>query len=398
MLSWNVEFDGRAVRRLEGASKAVLTLGSYRRRVNLLLAAFTTLFAACHPPRIAPAVPAGQWSALLGNSSRSAYASEAISAAPKIIWNKGIDRGFAEPLEVHGSLLLATSTGRAIVTMDAESGMRYWSRRFSGPIAGTALRRDSVVFVATGDRENRVQAISLTRGRGMWSRRVGAIRVEPLLLDSMLVVVNEAGEAQALRTRDGSAVWHTRLGAPPATSPVHANGAVFVASERDTLVRLDARTGDVLARVALPATPSAPPLVLGGALILPFDTGDIIAVGTAPPNSVLWRVSIPSPVNAAPVAHGDTVFVLTRDAQVWRLDPAGHATSIATLGGAASGSLTMAGDRLVVGRLDGMLFLLDLEGQVLWQNDLGDSVVAPVAVHNGVMFVPLLHGHVVRLQ
>ena len=66
--------------------------------------------------------------------------------------------------------------------------------------------------------------------------------------------------------------------------------------------------------------------------------------------------------------------------------------------GAASGSLTAIGRRLVVGRLDGALFVLDETGGVLWRTDLEDSVIAPVATHAGVMFVPLLRGTLVRLQ
>jgi hypothetical protein len=92
------------------------------------------------------------------------------------------------------------------------------------------------------------------------------------------------------------------------------------------------------------------------------------------------------------------MFVLTRDAGVWQISQSGAAHRIAGLGGAATGALTAIRDRLLVGRLDGVLFLLDLDGNTLWQHDFEDSIVAPVAVRDGNLFVALLRGDLIKLQ
>ena len=90
---------------------------------------------------------------------------------------------------------------------------------------------------------------------------------------------------------------------------------------------------------------------------------------------------------------------MLQNASVWRITDAGRdVRRIAALGGAATGSLTLARDRLLVGRLDGALFLLDVDGDIIWRMDLDDSIVASVSVHGGAVFVPLMHGDVVKLQ
>jgi outer membrane protein assembly factor BamB len=357
------------------------------------------VLAGCAPPRTAPPARPGSWRGALGGADRSAFASARIGSTAEIDWRKGFGRGVAEGLQVTEPLLIATTTSRTVVTINAESGMQYWSRGFSGPIAGTALRQDSVLYVATGDRENRVYAITLARGRRIWSsRRIGTFRVEPLLLDGRLIAVSEAGTAFALSTSDGSILWPTPLGAAPAVPPLPHEGAILVATVRDTLYRISAAEGRVTGRLALPGTASAPGLVRDGRLVLPVHPAGVLTVDLD-----RWQVralaELPAVALAAPLpAEGGAALLLTRAGDVIRLDGDGEAVrTIARLGGAATGSFARLGDRLVAGRLDGALFLLDTEGATIWRQDFHDSITAPVAALEGVLFVPLLRGDIVRL-
>jgi outer membrane protein assembly factor BamB len=285
-----------------------------------------------------------------------------------------------------------------VVALDAETGMQYWSRRFNGPIAGTALRRNDLVYVVVGDRENRVHAINVRRGRGVWSRRVGTTRVEPLLHDSLLVLAQENGDVAALLASNGTQVWTQRIGASPAIAPVAANGQLFVASTRDTLYRMDAATGQVTARLALPSTPSAPALVSGSNLLLALHSADVVLIRAEDEPRVDWRVNVGAVVLAPIAAIGGAFLTLNRDADIHRMDASGTLTRIARLGGAASASFTAVGPNLLAGRLDGTVACLDTTGQTIWEQKSGDSVIAPVAASHGALFVPLLRGHIVRIR
>ena len=82
--------------------------------------------------------------------------------------------------------------------------------------------------------------------------------------------------------------------------------------------------------------------------------------------------------------------MLNRNAELWRVRVGARAgEKLASLDGAARASLAVTRDRLLVGRLDGKLFLLDMDGRVLWERDFEDSIVAPVTVANGALYVPL---------
>jgi outer membrane protein assembly factor BamB len=251
----------------------------------------TFALSACNPPRRLPNVPPGNWYGYLGGATRSAYNAETLAPSPQVAWQKGIGRGIAAPVQVHGDFVFAATTSRTLVVLDAGSGMQYWSRSFRSPLAGAPLKLGDRVYVGTGDRERKIHAIEITRGRGIWSREVGAVRVEPILVDSQIIVASDDGMVRALAIADGRVLWTARIRGAPAATPVSADGAVFVASTADTLYRVDAARGQVTARRALHGTVSAPPLVNGDQLVLPFQSGHLTAFALSSMDS-LWSADV----------------------------------------------------------------------------------------------------------
>lgn len=374
-------------------------LGACSRSVNSLLAAWCLAALACHPPRQLPGVPPGTWRTLLGDAGRSAYSAEMVPSTVGIVWRKSVGRGMTAALQVHGDVLVATTTGRTAVTLRAADGMQYWSYGFRSAVAGSVLKKDHRLIIATGDRDGRVHALEITRGRRLWSRPAGAVRVEPVLVQDRIVIVTEEGQVAALAESDGAEVWRVSVGAPPAIPPIASPRMVFVATLADSLFVLDADRGSVLARTLLPAAASAPALLRMDTLILPLQSGEVAAF-VLPALDMVWRVSLDGQRSlAAPVTTGDgAIALLTRNADLWRVESGGQATRIAALGGAATGSLTAAANGFVVGKLDGSLTHLDPTGDVVWRIQLGESIVAPVAIHDGSVYVPLFRGQVVKLQ
>ncbi len=374
-------------------------LGMRVRGVNSTLLFGVCLLIACRPARPLPGVPPGQWSSLLGDAHRSAYVAEVVPERVEIAWRRTVGPGITAALQVHGDVVLATTTARAAVTLRAADGAQYWRSGFSATIAGSVLKQGHRVIVATGDRDRRIHALEITQGRRLWSRDAGAVRVEPVLVDDRIVLANEAGWVAAFAQADGLNLWRVQVGAAPAAAPVVWDGRVVVATLRDSLFLIDAEDGRIAGRTRLSAPPSAPGLIRADTLIQPLSDGTVAGI-VLPSLAIAWRASLgTAPVLAAPVPLGEhAVALLTRDADVWRLDPGGRATRLARLGGGATGSLTAAANGLLVGRLDGTLFMLSHAGSVVWQTRFGASIVAPVAIASGSVYVALLSGDVVRLR
>ncbi|HEX6639911.1 MAG TPA: PQQ-binding-like beta-propeller repeat protein, partial [Thermoanaerobaculia bacterium] len=163
------------------------------------------------------------------------------------------------------------------------------------------------------------------------------------------------------------------------------------------LYRIEMRTGRVTDRMALPATPSATAAFDGRYLHLPLhDT--TYAVVDVRERRVVSRFDTRHPVRAVPLLDAaGAAYVLTEAATVLRILP-DSMELLAELGGAARASLALAANGLLVGRLDGALFFLDFDGNVVWRKDMDDSIDAPAAVYDGRVYVPMLRGELVALE
>ncbi|MBI4410439.1 MAG: PQQ-binding-like beta-propeller repeat protein [Gemmatimonadetes bacterium] len=339
------------------------------------------------------------WPTLLGNPQRAGYAAEAAPDSVEEVWRAEVGRGLVSPLVVEGPAVLAATANRLVVAISAEDGEHYWERRLDGAITGGMVRWRDRVFAAAEEREGRAYALALEDGDRLWHRVVGSTPVPPLLVGDVVFFGTEGGNIFALDVRKGEEAWKRRLSGAVRATPVPWHDRLLVATASDTLFVLDRDAGAVVGRMALPAGVAAAPALSGDTVVVPLFSGDAVAL-VLPELTQAWRAALGAPVLAAPVvAPNGAVYLLTRAADLWRVPPAGGtAEKIAALGGAARASLTLVRDRLLVGRLDGTLFLLRTDGSVVWRKDLEDSIVAPVTAHAGALYVPLLRGTIVKLQ
>ncbi|MEX0893293.1 MAG: PQQ-binding-like beta-propeller repeat protein [Gemmatimonadota bacterium] len=324
----------------------------------------------------------------------------AAPAAPVEAWRTDVGNGLEYGITVHGPVILATTTDRMLVAHAAADGRRFWGRRYGSPLVGAPVPVAGHVHFGTGYRDRKIHAVELELGRAGWERRTGEARTPVTVGSDDLYVGMEDGRVLALSLEDGTVRWERRLPDRAAWAPVLQGDQVIVATYHDTLYSLDAATGQVRGRLPLPGTPSAPPLVVEATLYLPLHPGVLAAVvlsGTQP--ALAWRAELADPVLAAPVRMpGGGLLLLDRAARLWTVDAAGSARQLVELGGAATGSLAAAAQGAVVGRLDGALFLVGADGVVRWRLELGDAIVSPVTVRADGLYVPLLHGEIVKFR
>jgi outer membrane protein assembly factor BamB len=394
-MAWNMDTPARG----RGRCK----VESARRGVNLLACALALwLVAACGRPVrgvpqrvLEPAYPT-----ILANAGRTGLGpGEVLRDELEEVWRTELGAGLHAPVIVSRGLILAATASRMVAALDAESGEHYWERRLDGPLPGGLVHDRSTLFVVSDTRTGRAYAMALHRGQRQWMRRVGGSSFPPLLVGDTLFVTNHARQVVALRTADGRDLWRARLGAAARSTPVAAGSWLLVSTVQDSLYLMARGTGRIEGRIGLPATVSAPPALRGDTVVLPLHSGELLALRVADLTE-LWRVQLDAPILAAPIAAPDgSWYALTRAATVWRVaaDGAG-AEPVIALGGAARASLTLARERLIVGRLDGTLYVIGLDGTIHWQRRYRDSIVAPATVADGAVYIPFLKGDLVKLR
>lgn len=218
------------------------------------------------------------------------------------------------------------ATGRVLWTVEATP-----DRLGVSGGAAPAVSGDTVVFpFISGE----LVAANVQTGAVLWTSyllgeragrayaRVSDITGDPVIMGRRVYAGNHSGETVAVDLGTGQTLWTAPKGA---LGPVAvAGGSVFLVSDRNDLVRLDADSGAQLWAVQLPLFVDERarrrqaihakygPVLAGGRLIVASDDG---ALRFFDPASGTQRATVPLPAGAAapPAIAGETLYIVTED-------------------------------------------------------------------------------------
>ena len=368
--------------------------------VNLRYALCAVVLAtACGPsPRPVAIGNAPAYEALLGDPRRALYENESIPLdTPRVEWDINAGSGMRGTLLLLDSTIVTATTNRQLLAYHRRSGRRHWDQRFGNAVTSTVLYQDRMVYVGTDESDGGLHALEITRGRERWKQKLGAVRFTPLLDNNVIYLGTDGGNVMAVSTDRGRQIWRVGLPAALAETLVDAGAHVIAITNNDSVFALRKSDGALVVSGHVPGTPSAAPALSGNTLIVPVQPHGIVGIN-ANTLAPVWGVDVTAPVLTAPVVTRDgAAYVAARDGSVYRIRD-GKAETIAQLGHALAGSLTLVRDHLLAGSYDGTLIAVTLDGKVVWKLKLNDSMVAPVAVGPDGIFVPLLRGGIVKLR
>lgn len=232
--------------------------------------------------------------------------------------------------------LAGPSTPTLLWSRDVGAGSGGNARITSGPVVDGGR-----VFAL--DAESGVTALDASSGAVIWRVDVspetesgdegfgGGLAVDA----GRLFAATGFGEVVALSAADGTQIWRQRVGAPIRSAPAVDAGRVVVVTRDNAGVAMDAATGEVQWRIlssqgGAGALRGASPAISGELVVLPFTSGELLAV-RASNGRRLWsdvlaggrrglaRASI-SDASGAPVIAGGAVFAANHSGQMVALE------------------------------------------------------------------------------
>lgn len=314
--------------------------------------------------------------------------------------NKAVSLPGARSVSTWGGVGGPAGNDSGHVALDGANGNRVWSTRAAEAGSGGMLRGDVRVFagpVAGGGRafvldpSGYVTAVSLSGGTS-WRVSVRPADIdEPattggVATDGSRVYVGTAyGKLMALDADSGGVVWEAKLPEPARGAPTVADGKVFVVTQANNVVAYSA--GDGAEAWSWRGVPemgnllsSANPAVSGGIVVVPFTSGELVALdsksGKPVWNDTLARasrnfaVSGLATIAASPVISDGNVYAtgvgsrtvalnLKSGARLWDVPFGSAHTPVA------------AGNAVFLVDLDDNLTALDRKtGDVLWATHL----------------------------
>jgi outer membrane protein assembly factor BamB len=255
-------------------------------------------------------------------------------------------------------------------------------------IGGGVLVVGDTVFAATSRPEGKVSALSGKNGRRLWHVRTGPVSAPLSLVDGTLVAETQRGEVVGLDPATGHIRWRRKLG-PARVAAVGVDSGTMVLATVDSLFRLVARDGKIVARAPSPGTVVSPWVAWPGALVAGTTDSLVVAVDRAS-LAPLWQVRLDAPVLTSPAVSGDTVFAATRRGSVYRITggPLPVADRLAELDWPVTAPVAVLDGRVLLGGADGTLRALRPDGTEAWRLQLRWPVeLGPQPLDDGLLAI-----------
>lgn len=286
----------------------------------------------------------------------------------------------------------------ALVQPHKFTGSLAWSRKFA-PIFSSAIAGLGMVYIASTD--GYLYALSQSSGAIAWRAEVGNYLTDstPALEGKTLFVATHGTRIEALNALTGASYWIFAITERIEAPPLVVGGRVLVAS-RTTLWTLNATDGSLLWKfhrgaVGWPST--GVPAVSGGTVYVGLGSDTHLWALNLTSGQIAWSFDTGDRITSAPLVSAGTVYVATWHGEIFALDRVlGDMLWVYTLNGktkqslvdGVGGSMALAGGQLYVGDYRGELICLDGEhGHLLWRFATGAQVLATPVVAAGLVYI-----------
>lgn len=311
----------------------------------------------------------------------------AVSTSGQVLWQRDIltDRansgeGTGGGLAVDGDVLFVSSGLGTLTALDVETGGTIWEQELEAIGVGRPTAFEGLVYVMAGDdtgwalekdsgriawqvsssetRTNvlggpapivtdglavfsfgsgEMQAVFRQGGLRRWDAsvlgerqgralaKVDDVTGRPIAKDGVIYAGNQSGRTVAVNAGSGAPIWTSPEGAIDTVLPVA--GSVFLISDRNELVRLNAEDGTRIWGTRLPNFVKDRPLrqsevfahhgpVLAGGRLLVASSDDTLRSFDPVSGGLTGRTEIPGGATTAPVVAGQTLYVVSRKGQL----------------------------------------------------------------------------------
>ena len=257
------------------------------------------------------------------------------------LWRRRLSNPIRAAPTARGGRLFVVTLSNELVALDAASGRILWSHEEVAEPAGLAGGASPAVdggIVVAPFSSGAIVALRAANGREVWSDRLVAlrrtdpvsslahVRAMPVIDRGRVLGVSNSGRTVAIDLRTGRRLWEQRVGGTH-TAWV-AGEFVYLVSNDNHLACLSRRDGRVRWVRALPQFEDeedrtgpihwSGPVLVSDRLLIASSTGEVWSVSpyTGEP---LGRVEVPDAVFIAPAVAGETVLLLTEDAELLAL-------------------------------------------------------------------------------
>ena len=291
-------------------------------------------------PVVMPAATVNQEWPQAGATASKSYGNLALGAAPAKAWTQKIagstkQQRLASAPVVGGGKLFVMDTNGTVHAFDAATGSVAWTQGFqikgdgqASVYGGGASFADGKLYVTTGMGE--VAALDANDGKVLWKvKPAGPLRGSPTIAFNSVFVMTQANQLLSLNATDGAQQWSRaasvgQTGVFGVAAPAAGQGTVIAGFSTGELIAYRYENGrelwsDALARTSLSTTVGvltdidADPIIDRGR-VYALGQGGRMAAYELVTGQRIWELNLAG--ISTPAVAGDWIFTLTDDGRL----------------------------------------------------------------------------------
>jgi len=263
------------------------------------------------------------------------------AATGKVIWHKDVNGPMRSAPAASSGRVFAVTIDNTLHVLAEDDGRELWTHsglEEPAGMLGTATPAVQGSLVAVVYSSGEIYGLKVDTGRTLWTDTLAGqlrggstdtiadIRGRPVIDRDDVIAISHSGIMAALDARRGDRIWDADIGGIHA--PWVAGDFVFVLTDQQELLCLTRADGKIrwvsgLPKYENPANQKGPilwqgPVLAGNRLIL--TSTDARAITVSPyTGKLLGQIDLPSPTHLPPVVAGNTLYILSDNADLTAL-------------------------------------------------------------------------------
>jgi outer membrane protein assembly factor BamB/tRNA A-37 threonylcarbamoyl transferase component Bud32 len=233
------------------------------------------------------------------------------------IWKFATEGGVVcKPAVFEGNIYIGSEDQR-MYCINLRSGQEIWSYYSNGPIRSSPHIAEGHVFIGSDDAY--LHAVNALSGRRAWRVDAGSpIRSTPLLIGENVYFGTEAGDLFCIDL-GGNVKWRFKAKRALTSSPVHANGIIYVGSVDTLLYALDAKSGYIIWRFRMAKATISTPFITDNYIFTGSVDSHIYCVDLHSAKEI-WNFATENQVTSSPITYQDSVYCGSVDGAMYCLE------------------------------------------------------------------------------
>jgi len=315
-----------------------------------------------------------------------------LNSPVKLLWKKKVGPSYSTPLILQKMIVLGTLDEK-IIFLELDSGKKLGSLGISAPLSLTSTIKDSILY-SPGGKDDNFFALNLKNGKSIWKKKLRDVSSSPITAEGVLFVGTRRGLLFGLKNLNGDELWQFKTGDFIYSTPSFSGETLYFGSGDGKICSLDMKTGKLFWSYKTEGSIYSSPCITDKALLVGSSDSYFYALDRFS-EKLLWKYKTGGRIHSSVALSQGSVLFGSNDGYLYALSlEKGELLWKFKTDGPVQSSPLVIGDKVFFGSLDGYFYELNSSnGELVFKYKTGGMIFASPSFSEGKILIPSTNGY-----